>query len=74
MDKKSACVTVEDNGPGIPDDLIEKIFDPFCTTKESGMRLGLAICRSIMMAHDGKMWAENLSRGGSIIHFTLPLN
>lgn len=68
------CVSVEDDGPGIPDGLIGKIFDPFCTTKESGMGLGLAICRSIIAAHAGEMSAENLPQGGTKINFTISLD
>ena len=72
-DRQSACITVEDTGPGIPGDLIEKIFDPFCTSKESGMGLGLAISRSIIQAHNGKLQAENLPQGGAMIYVTIPL-
>ena len=74
VDKQSVFVEVEDSGAGIPDDVLEKIFDPFCTTKESGMGLGLAICRSIIVAYDGKIRAENLSQGGAKFHITIPLN
>jgi two-component system sensor kinase FixL len=73
-DKQSVFIEVEDSGAGIPDDVLEKIFDPFCTTKESGMGLGLAICRSIIVAYEGKIRAENLSQGGAIFHITIPLN
>jgi two-component system sensor kinase FixL len=72
--KQSVFIEVEDSGTGIPDDVLEKIFDPFCTTKESGMGLGLAICRSIIVAYEGKIRAENLSQGGAIFHITIPLN
>jgi PAS domain S-box-containing protein len=73
-DRKSVFIEVEDSGAGIPDDVLEKIFDPFCTTKKSGMGLGLAICRSIIVAYGGKIRAENLSQGGAIFHITIPLN
>lgn len=73
-DKQSVFIEVEDSGTGISDEVLEKIFDPFCTTKETGMGLGLAICRSIIVTYGGKIRAENLSQGGAIFHITIPLN
>lgn len=54
-------VTVEDNGPGLADS--EGIFEPFVTSKENGMGIGLAVCRSILSNYDGHLWAENTERG-----------
>jgi len=65
-------VQVIDNGPGVPDK--EKIFDAFVTTKAKGMGIGLAVSRSIVEAHGGRLWAENDSNGGARFSVTLPLS
>jgi signal transduction histidine kinase len=65
-------VSVTDNGPGIPADQLERIFEPFVTAKTNGMGIGLSISRSIVEAHGGKLWAENRARGATF-HFTVPL-
>jgi signal transduction histidine kinase len=49
------------------------VFDPFFTTKDQGMGIGLSIARTIILAHEGQIWAENQSGGGAAFHFTLPL-
>jgi PAS domain S-box-containing protein len=64
-------VAVEDHGPGISVDVAERMFEPFFTTKPRGTGMGLAICRSIIEAHDGKLWAEDSARGGAVLQFTL---
>lgn len=66
-------ITISDGGTGIPEDLIEKLFEPFVTTKLNGLGVGLAICRSIVHAHGGKIWADNNPEGGAEFHFTLPV-
>ncbi len=70
-------VTVSDNGPGIPKGQEEAIFEKFTRgSRESstpGIGLGLAICRAIIDAHRGRIWADNGPRGGARFHFTLPL-
>jgi signal transduction histidine kinase len=63
-------VLVCDAGTGIAEGLLERIFDPFVTTKPNGLGLGLAICRSIIRAHAGRLWAERASEG-AVFHFTL---
>ena len=65
-------VSVADRGSGIAADDIERIFEPFVTTKANGMGLGLSICRTIIQAHRGQLWAENRPDGGSVFHFLLP--
>jgi two-component system, LuxR family, sensor kinase FixL len=63
-------VEVCDHGGGLND--AEKIFEPFFTTKATGMGMGLAICRSIIEAHQGKLWASNNEGIGATFSFTLP--
>ncbi len=65
-------VTVADKGIGIPSGRLEKIFEPFFTTKPQGLGMGLPICRSIITAHGGRLWAENVREGGARFRFTLP--
>ena len=64
-------VAVEDHGSGIASEIATRMFEPFFSTKPQGTGMGLAICRSIIEAHDGRLWAENSVRGGAILQFTL---
>jgi PAS domain S-box-containing protein len=66
-------VTVEDFGPGLDPNGMEKIFDPFYTTKASGMGMGLSICRSIVQSHGGRLWATAKDGAGTMFHFALPM-
>jgi len=66
-------VTVEDVGPGIPDELREQIFDAFFTTKGEGLGMGLSISRSIIDAHGGRLWPTPRPGRGTIFHFTVPI-
>ena len=66
-------VTVEDSGPGLDPSGMEKIFDPFYTTKASGMGMGLSICRSIVQSHGGRLWATAKDPSGTRFHFALPV-
>ena len=66
------CVTVADCGPGVPSHQLETVFDAFYTTKDTGLGLGLSICRSIITAHGGRLWATNNVPRGSSFHFTIP--
>jgi C4-dicarboxylate-specific signal transduction histidine kinase len=65
-------VRVCDNGAGIPDDSLEHLLEPFFTTKVNGMGMGLAVSKTIIEAHKGKIWAENRAGGGACFCFTLP--
>lgn len=67
-------VSVEDSGPGFAPEDSERLFKAFFTTKKSGMGMGLAICRSIVEAHQGRIWAEPNMPHGTVIAFTLPLS
>jgi signal transduction histidine kinase len=65
-------ITIADSGPGIEADKIEKIFNTFFTTKQSGMGMGLSICRSIVEAHRGRIWASSEAPHGSVFYVELP--
>jgi signal transduction histidine kinase len=70
----NALVSIHDNGVGIAEDMLERVFDGFYTTKPKGMGVGLEVCRSIVELHGGKIWAKiNPSGRGVIFYFTLPL-
>ena len=65
-------VAVQDLGPGIDPERLDQVFAPFYTTKNAGIGMGLSICRSIITAHGGRLWAEANRPGGAIFQFTLP--
>ena len=65
-------VSVADNGSGIDPADLERLFEPFVTTKSTGLGLGLAVCRTIVGAHGGRIWATNNADRGAAFHFTLP--
>jgi two-component system, LuxR family, sensor kinase FixL len=64
--------SVRDEGAGLPAD-VERLFQPFFTTKAHGLGMGLAICRSIIAAHRGRLWAEPHPERGAVFHFELPV-
>ena len=66
-------VAVEDTGTGIELKHIERLFSSFFTTKDTGMGMGLSICRSIIESHGGRLWASRGSRDGAVFQFTLPV-
>jgi signal transduction histidine kinase len=67
-------VTVIDCGIGLSAESAHRIFDAFVTTKTSGMGMGLSICRSIIQAHGGRIWASPNEPLGAAVQFTLPLH
>ena len=68
------CVTVSDNGPGIPPEKLASIFDPYFTTKAEGSGLGLWIAQQIVTAHGGGLTAHNGAAGGAVLTMRLPLS
>ena len=66
-------VSVRDNGPGIDESIKETIFKPFVTTREKGFGIGLAVSRSIIEKHNGKIWAGNVLNGGAEFSFSLQI-
>jgi len=66
-------VSIADSGPGLSPENLARLFEAFFTTKLTGMGMGLSICRSIVDAHGGKLWATANEPRGAIFHFTLPL-
>ena len=65
-------VAVRDTGPGIDVEHLERVFEPFYTTKSSGVGMGLSICRSIIDAHGGRLWTDANEPRGAVFQFTLP--
>jgi signal transduction histidine kinase len=68
------CTSVRDYGSGIPQEVGERMFDQFFTTKAKGLGMGLSIVRSIVKSHGGTIAAENANDGGARLHFTLPVH
>jgi signal transduction histidine kinase len=68
-----AELSVSDRGPGIPEDKLKEVFEPFFTSKAEGMGMGLSIARTIIEAHRGLIWAENRDHGGATFRIRLPL-
>ena len=73
-DEDLAEISILDAGPGIPRDKIKEVFEPFFTTKAEGMGIGLSIARTIIEAHDGRIWVENHVGGGADFRIQLPLS
>jgi signal transduction histidine kinase len=69
-----AELAISDRGPGIPEDKLKAVFDPFFTSKSEGMGMGLAIARTIIDAHRGVIWAENRDHGGASFRIKLPIS
>ena len=72
--EKFAELSVSDRGPGIPEDKLKEVFEPFFTSKAEGMGMGLSIARTIVEAHNGQIWAQNRIHGGASFRIRLPLS
>ena len=72
LTSEGIIITVADSGPGLPEEVAGRLFHPFVTTKEKGMGIGLSICRSIVEAHGGRIWAAASDQGGAAFHVILP--
>jgi signal transduction histidine kinase len=70
--RNGVLVAVRDTGPGIERAHLERVFEAFYTTKSGGLGMGLAICRSIIDAHGGRLRADANEPRGAVFHFTLP--
>jgi C4-dicarboxylate-specific signal transduction histidine kinase len=71
-DAEGVRVGVRDTGPGLAPESLPRLFEPFYTTKAEGMGMGLAICRSIVEAHGGRLWATACEPHGTLFQFTIP--
>jgi len=71
QNQNGILVAVRDSGPGIDPEQFDRVFEPFYTTKASGVGMGLSICRSIIGAHGGRLWVD-ANQGGTVFQFTLP--
>ena len=68
----AVCLGVRDTGPGLSAETLPRLFEPFYTTKPDGMGMGLSICRSIIEAHGGRLWATRCEPRGALFQFTIP--
>ena len=68
----AVCLEVRDTGPGLSAETLPRLFEPFYTTKPDGMGMGLSICRSIIEAHGGRLWATRCEPRGALFQFTIP--
>ena len=68
----TALIAVEDSGPGVAPEIMDRLFETLFTTKPTGMGMGLSICRSIVTAHGGRLWVSRASPRGAVFQFTVP--
>jgi signal transduction histidine kinase len=71
-DPEGVLVAVRDSGPGLAPESVDRLFESFYTTKPNGLGMGLSICRSIIEAHGGRLWATANAPRGAVFQFTLP--
>jgi signal transduction histidine kinase len=71
-DSNEVRLGVQDTGPGLSAETLPRLFEPFYTTKPDGMGMGLSICRSIIEAHGGRLWATRCEPLGALFQFTIP--
>jgi two-component system sensor kinase FixL len=64
-------ISVADTGPGLPDDIRSRLFQPFVTTKPAGMGVGLSVCEGIVQLHGGRIWADDIAGSGTVFRFTV---
>jgi PAS domain S-box-containing protein len=74
IEPEGVCVAVRDTGPGLSPESRSRLFEPFYTTKPDGMGMGLSICRSIIEAHGGRLWATGCEPRGALFQFTIRSN
>ncbi|WP_413992073.1 sensor histidine kinase [Labrys okinawensis] len=72
IEPQGVCVAVRDTGAGLRPENLQRLFEPFYTTKPDGMGMGLSICRSIIEAHGGRLWATRCEPRGALFRFTIP--
>jgi C4-dicarboxylate-specific signal transduction histidine kinase len=72
IEPEGVCVAVRDTGHGLHPESLPRLFEPFYTTKPDGMGMGLLICRSIIEAHGGRLWATRCEPRGALFQFTIP--
>lgn len=74
QEENDIIISIADNGPGLAYDMLEEVFRPFYSTKETGVGLGLSICKSIIETHQGKLWAMRNNQSGTTFYIQLPIN
>jgi signal transduction histidine kinase len=72
-ERTHVLITVRDSGPGLDPQMVDRLFEPFYTTKPEGLGMGLTISRSIIEAHGGRLWAKPNVSPGAVFQFTLPI-
>ena len=73
-DNTDVIFSVHDNGPGVNNEIKEKLFESFFSTKQEGTGIGLNICRSVIESHNGKLWFQNKTSRGCSFYFTIPID
>lgn len=73
VDDDTAQISISDSGPGLAPKVMAQLFQPFVTTKERGMGLGLSICKTIIDSHSGRIWASPNAKRGAVFHIALPI-